>query len=158
MALGNIVFINQLMASGKMEAEMSELKACPMCGREAHIIGENIECKYCGCTSISIDGVNNNAVEQWNTRPIEDALRARIDTMQKYIDALENEPVRSMSVIKRLRTQTGMDTDYSHDWRWAGMLLEELPTDIRMQCMIGNTDEIRMRIAEAWLAWKEGMG
>jgi len=38
------------------------------------------------------------------------ALRARIDTMQKYIDALENEPVRSMSVVKRLRTQTGMDT------------------------------------------------
>jgi len=48
--------------------------------------------------------------------------------------------------------------DYSHDWRLAGMLLEELPTDIRMQCMIGNTDEIKMRIAEAWLAWKERKG
>ena len=67
-------------------------------------------------------GVNN-----WNTRPIEDGLRAeiarlnviaidavtlndeligKVKRLNEYIKVLENEPIRSKSVIKRLRAQT----------------------------------------------------
>ena len=36
-------------------------------------------------------------------------LNDELETMKQYIEALENEPIRSRSVIKRLRIQTGME-------------------------------------------------
>lgn len=61
------------------KASLSELKACPFCGGEAH---KNI---YVHCkrhTSVMRD-------DDWNTRPIEDALRAEVDTL-KRMNGLES--------------------------------------------------------------------
>ena len=58
-----------------MDSEV--LKACPFCGKRAAVIATRpvnkkwIEyplCEYCGAEC--------ETVEQWNTRPLEDALRA----------------------------------------------------------------------------------
>lgn len=55
---------------------MSELKQCPFCGSEAHIVNDNVECSFCFVTSLT----------DWNTRPIEDALRAELEKTQKALD------------------------------------------------------------------------
>ncbi len=69
---------------------MSELKACPFCGSEAARIELDGgfawgECMKCGATSkvvLFITDTNDvriaAAVKYWNTRPIEDELRAEI--------------------------------------------------------------------------------
>ena len=60
--------------------EMSELKPCPFCGLEAQTYSDgNYTVVYCNCINcdpIDWDGVNP---EIWNTRPIEDALRAELE-------------------------------------------------------------------------------
>jgi Lar family restriction alleviation protein len=67
---------------------MSELKKCPFCGGEAEIIYDigwyTGSCNACGAISQSDLG-NSGAIEVWNTRPIEDALQARIDELAKDI-------------------------------------------------------------------------
>ena len=59
---------------------MSELKPCPFCGLEAQTYSDgNYTVVYCNCINcdpIDWDGVNP---EIWNTRPIEDALRAELE-------------------------------------------------------------------------------
>ena len=70
---------------------MSELKACPFCGSEA-IIPTNLdgtptdyEATYCTCSNddclIACEWV---PIESWNTRPIEDALKARIAELEEF--------------------------------------------------------------------------
>lgn len=84
-----------------------ELKACPFCGKEAHFIAGNAECKYCGGTCLSINGSKNNAIEQWNTRPIEDGLRAELarrdEQMQMDESNHEYEIHRRDKIITRLK-------------------------------------------------------
>jgi Lar family restriction alleviation protein len=74
---------------------MRELKPCPFCGGEAaytQILGNygrphEVYCSTCdgGITEgRSKDGVIHN----WNTRPIEDALNARIAELEAEIDQL----------------------------------------------------------------------
>lgn len=52
-----------------------ELKACPFCGKEATTLEDDgitfVQCGYDECPSLAW-----LTVEEWNTRPIEDALRA----------------------------------------------------------------------------------
>jgi hypothetical protein len=47
--------------------------------------------------------------------------------------------------------------DYTHDWRLAGELLEELPasTRMRLMCMSHNKSTMKRHICVEWLAWKE---
>ncbi len=61
-----------------------ELKPCPFCGREQHLCPQEIpytgQLHECGsCNVISYD---------WNIRPIEDALRARIAELEAEIERL----------------------------------------------------------------------
>jgi len=64
---------------------MDELKLCPFCGRKAEK-GEDREsyecvmCKDCTATVYSMD--EDTDVELWNTRPIEDELRKRIEDLE----------------------------------------------------------------------------
>lgn len=56
---------------------MSELKKCPFCGSKASYLpelGDLASCSKEGC----IAWPNYHPIKQWNTRPIEDALRTTI--------------------------------------------------------------------------------
>jgi len=73
--------------SGK-EDEMSELKPCPFCGEPVvfNKFAEKVVCEDCGATIYS---------DYWNTRPIEDALSARIaelEAAQRWIPVGEQLP------------------------------------------------------------------
>jgi hypothetical protein len=61
---------------------MSEIKACPFCGGTKICTEKSINLNYCDNCSAESN------VEQWNTRPIEDALNARIAELEAEIDQL----------------------------------------------------------------------
>ena len=68
------------------------LKPCPFCGSPAELRGGywkeynyDIYCPECGVILISYSDDPNDLTTQWNTRPIEDALNARIATKTKEI-------------------------------------------------------------------------
>ena len=77
---------------------MSEAKPCPFCGKEPHIYASYglISCRNKECIA---DATNGEAtlgfIEQWNTRPIEDALNKRIaelEEAQRWIPVSERLP------------------------------------------------------------------
>ena len=76
---------------------MSELKPCPFCGSPAYSYHDNcidfagVKCDLGGCVCADILITENN----WNTRPIEDALTARIAELEAHIAALEADYVIS---------------------------------------------------------------
>lgn len=49
----------------------------------------------------------------------------------------------------------GGEDDYTHDWRLAGELLEELPADVRARVVIGNRENMKRNACIEWLGWKE---
>ena len=61
---------------------MSEMKPCPFCGSTKICTEKSINLNYCDNCSAESN------VEQWNTRPIEDALTARIAELEAEIDQL----------------------------------------------------------------------
>ena len=72
---------------------MSELKPCPFCGSPAYSYHDNcidfagVKCDLGGCVCADILITENN----WNTRPIEDALNARIAELETENAALKAE-------------------------------------------------------------------
>jgi len=78
-----------------------ELKACPFCGKQPDIfvIEEvefhtrwGVECQNCGAT-IQDDFDESDLEKAWNTRPIEDALRARIAELEAAQEWVSREGV-----------------------------------------------------------------
>ena len=68
---------------------MNELKNCPFCGSELtedDAFSEDGYPQMCHC--IWQTNSAEKAVQNWNTRPIEDALQARIDELEKIIKGL----------------------------------------------------------------------
>jgi hypothetical protein len=69
---------------------MSELKPCPFCGSPAYSYHDNcidfagVKCDLGGCVCADILITENN----WNTRPIEDALNKRIAELEAEIERL----------------------------------------------------------------------
>jgi hypothetical protein len=69
---------------------MSELKPCPFCGSPAYSYHDNcidfagVKCDLGGCVCADILITENN----WNTRPVEDALTARIAELEAEIERL----------------------------------------------------------------------
>ena len=62
---------------------MSEiLRPCPFCGGTKICTEKGINLNYCDNCSAESN------VEHWNTRPIEDALNARIAELEEEIDQL----------------------------------------------------------------------
>ena len=59
---------------------MDELKPCPFCGGGIEEVREAWWCNHCRI-SIAIGGM-----VEWNTRPIEEALRARIKELEERVD------------------------------------------------------------------------
>jgi len=79
---------------------MSELKACPFCGKKDLIydvedhpeLGSSpfVECltKDCfGFTRVLYSDNVENAINKWNTRPLEDALQKRVEELEKLSNA-----------------------------------------------------------------------
>ncbi len=61
---------------------MSDLKPCPFCGGTKICTEKGINLNYCDNCSAESN------VEHWQTRPIEDALNARIAELEAEIDQL----------------------------------------------------------------------
>ena len=61
---------------------MNTLKPCPFCGGTKICTEKGINLNYCDNCSAESN------VEHWNTRPIEDELRARIAELEAEIDQL----------------------------------------------------------------------
>jgi len=89
---------------------MSEIKPCPFCGSSnttldyyeiscPQELGTIVVCNDCGASAKSI--------VDWNTRPIEDALNARIVQLEAELAALKSENV---SLSKKV-------TDYGKELR-----------------------------------------
>ena len=99
------------------EDEMSdELKPCPFCGREQHLCPEEIpytgQLHECGsCNVISYD---------WNTRPIEDALNARIAEVEANIEILKDQQreARNILIDKKLQIDSLYEAGYKLQHRW----------------------------------------
>ena len=64
---------------------MINLKPCPFCGGNDIVYEEALSVTYCNdCGGELDEGFGSD----WNTRPIEDALTARIAELEAYIDQL----------------------------------------------------------------------
>ena len=100
---------------------MSEkLKQCPFCGGEAELCYSEVDtfCRKCNVIQ---------ETEMWNTRPIEDALNARIAELEdalnariaeleaerRWIPVSERLPEEKQSVLALDRTGTAYHWEYS---------------------------------------------
>ena len=72
---------------------MSELIPCPFCGGDSvtlQSLGDHTRagCVDCGAEVTRPMGLYRNAMIEWNTRPIEDALQARAEKAEKMVERL----------------------------------------------------------------------
>lgn len=64
---------------------MPELKNCPFCRGEASTTDNTVGCDTCGAMMFSSPC---NQDKEWNTRPIEDALRREVEELRGVVKAL----------------------------------------------------------------------
>ena len=84
---------------------MSELKPCPFCGGEAELCYSEVDtfCRKCNVMQ---------ETELWNTRPIEDALNARIAELEaelKITDELLKEATEAIGAVVACCTYNSND-------------------------------------------------
>jgi hypothetical protein len=99
---------------------MSELKPCPFCGTlpqaNAWIFRGISETRYFCPNQECPLSVRTVTLEEWNTRPIEDALNARIaelEAARRWIPVGERLPEEKQSVLALDRTGTAYHWEYS---------------------------------------------
>jgi len=92
------------------QAKSAELKACPFCGSTdlaTESFGERrhcVVCEKCECsTGYMLD--DDEAIEAWNTRPLEDALRAEIAQLQEELNVYHQAEIEA-------RYQAELDARY----------------------------------------------
>ena len=95
---------------------MSELKPCPFCGGTKICTEKGINLNYCDNCSAESN------VEHWNTRPIEDALQARIaelEAQQRWIPVEERLPEDSdwvLGLYNGYRVTSPIYYDVEYGW------------------------------------------
>ena len=69
---------------------MNELKSCPFCGNEPVVEGNLVACNNLNCPTHDNYWTDPMifTCDQWNTRPIEDGLRARIAELESLVEQL----------------------------------------------------------------------
>jgi len=72
---------------------MTELKPCPFCGKDStEIYRDDSGWWYALCGNCQHEGTpdlgKSGAREAWNTRPIEDAMRAEIERLRAKLQAV----------------------------------------------------------------------
>ena len=75
---------------------MSDLKPCPFCGKDPNQTTAELgdrpcfyyECENpkCHAAEMGWHDTEQEAIDAWNNRPIEDALQARIDELEKQVE------------------------------------------------------------------------
>lgn len=86
---------------------MNELKNCPFCGGLASLLHDEkwhwVQCSNPECYTMPWKDLGvSGAIEVWNTRPIEDALKARIAELEaqvRWIPVSERLPEAMQDVI-----------------------------------------------------------
>jgi hypothetical protein len=73
-----------------MSDKFDDLKPCPFCGGKAGFVGTEIECIDCGMMMPKTQTFEGQ-IRNWNTRPIEDALRAELADMKAENADLKQE-------------------------------------------------------------------
>ena len=62
-----------------------ELKKCPFCGSEGEILFYgNVSVKYASCKNTKCSLMT--PLDEWQSRPIEDALRAKLDEAKEALE------------------------------------------------------------------------
>jgi hypothetical protein len=75
---------------------MSELKACPYCGKEPKSstfkFTDGISCTYVCCSNEDCPFFGRTMrLEAWQSRPLEDALQSRIDELVAFVGRVAKE-------------------------------------------------------------------
>jgi len=92
-----------------------KVKTCPWCGHEAKAKVVDGETLY-NCLNIDCPTGHWTPLKAWNTRPIEDELRARIAELEaerRWIPVGERLPEEKQSVLALDRTGTAYHWEYS---------------------------------------------
>ena len=94
---------------------MSELKRCPFCGNEPVVEGNLVACNNLNCPTYDNYWTDPMifTCDQWNTRPIEDALQSRIA-------ALEAENNRLAELLHNELSSVEIATDLGNK-RWVAL-------------------------------------
>ncbi|NLI08142.1 MAG: hypothetical protein GX457_13780 [Thermotogaceae bacterium] len=93
---------------------MSELKPCPFCGRKPYESGGYVSCHTEEClANADYHEPAIGSIEDWNTRPIEDALNKRIAELEA-----ENE--RLAQLLHDEMSQLEIATDLGNK-RWTAL-------------------------------------
>ena len=99
---------------------MDELKPCRVCGSKAMVIAKDL----CVCSNYSCPSLGGFSFDEWNARPLEDALRAQLEKArlalldyQRYRDAntLNFQLEKADDFINRVRAELEADDDRTQD-------------------------------------------
>jgi hypothetical protein len=114
------------------------LKPCPFCGDDG-VLDERssytVECSVCGSVGW-LPGINQDGKPDWNTRPIEDALRTERDELRRMLDAVlaleerVEKALRAESAALRAMYE-GELTDEEAEMAHLNNDKSECPSDVR---------------------------